>query len=50
MYIPHQTAGTGGFRTGKQQERDQMFGEKVPSSEFIIRGEYRDKVLGCWTG
>lgn len=27
-----------------------MFGEKVPSSEFINRGEYRDKVLGCWTG
>ena len=27
-----------------------MFGEKVPSSEFINRSEYRDKVLGCWTG
>ena len=27
-----------------------MFGEKIPSAERINIEEFRDKVLGCWTG
>ena len=27
-----------------------MFHRKAPEKSFINRREYRDKVLGCWTG
>ena len=27
-----------------------MFHRKTPGESFINRQEYRDKVLGCWTG